>query len=182
MTSTASRIGPLPRKREQFRSERREAYRFHQLAGSFLSELGFKLLDDPSLILNTYQTTAATYRSNSGFFLRIGFDPLDSNSASVTCGRQWRASTGWSALSNNYAAVAKRFGIDVPTYYRLGYGDEIPKTMENILGDLRATLPLILRRTSLEDLIAVENEEFGARRIAGAYAGQDNKDIEVSDY
>jgi hypothetical protein len=153
------------------------------LAGSFLSELGFKLVDDPSLIQNPYQMTAATYKSNSGFFLCVGFDPLDSNSASVTCGRQWRVSTGWSVLSNRYAAVAKRLGIYVPIHYSLGYGDEIPRTMERILDDLRRTLPVVKRRTTLEDLIAVESEAFGARKKAARYFGPDNLgNVEVSDY
>jgi hypothetical protein len=153
------------------------------LAGSFLSELGFTLVDDPSLIRNPYQTTAATYKSNSGFFLRVGFDPLDSNSAGVACGRQWRASTGWSVLSNKYAVVAKRLGIDVPIHYSLGYGDEIPRTMERILDDLRSTLPVVMQRITLEDLIAVESEAFGARKIASGYVGPDNLgNVEVSDY
>jgi hypothetical protein len=151
------------------------------MAGSFFSELGLKLVDDPTLILNPYQMTAATYKSNQGLFLRIGFDPADSNSAIVAYGRQWRGGGGWSALSNRYAALVKRFGVDVPAYYDLGHGDEIAKTMQTILDDLKRTLPVVMQRTTLNDLVAVESEEFGARRTAAAYFGPHNlESVEVS--
>jgi len=79
--------------------------------------------------------------------------------------------------------VAKRLGIDVPIHYSLGYGDEIPRTMERILDDLRSTLPVVMQRITLEDLIAVESEAFGARKIASGYVGPDNLgNVEVSDY
>lgn len=147
------------------------ASHFHEMAWPFLSDLGFVLAKDPGSILNSYQLTAATYKKKRGFFLTVGFDPLDSNSAIISCGRKWLESRGGFLLSNRYSALARRMGIEVPEHYMLGYGDEIDRTMERILGDLKKTLPIVLQRVTLEDLISIEHEDDGAHSHAAAHYG-----------
>ncbi|HZF28345.1 MAG TPA: hypothetical protein VE907_04465 [Gammaproteobacteria bacterium] len=148
-----------------------------------MSALGFELIGDPSRLLNPYRLTAASYKSARNLFVTVGFDPADSNSAAISCGRQWRAKRGGSLLSNRYSSLAKRFGIDVPDYYELGYGDNIVKTMERMLDDLRETLPVVMERTTCEDLIAVESKKYGACHSAAAHAGEDYmKHYDIADY
>src|SRR5690349_12667253 len=108
----------------------RQASRFHEMARPVLSDLGFVLANDPGSILNQYQLTAATYKTKRGFFLTVGFDLIDSNSAMVSCGRQWLDQRGGSLLSNSFSALARRIGTEAPHHYKLGYGDEIARTME----------------------------------------------------
>jgi len=142
------------------------AVRFHKLAWPMLSGLTFELLDDPWLICNTYQATRARYKSAQQFYLIAGFDPFDGNYAAFSCGREWRKGTKWTRLSNNLSALAKRFAFDMPRTYVLGYGPDIDRTAERMLADLQRVLPSILRRVTLEDLVAIENEEFGAQLAA----------------
>ena len=148
-----------------------DAALFHELAWPFLSDLGFELVKDPRLILNPYRLTAATYRTERGFFLAVAFDLIDSNSAVINCGRQWLSNRGGFLLSNRYCALVRRLDIEVPEYYELGYGDEIYRTMERILEDLRKTLPIVLQRVTLEDLDAIEREQYGAHSHAAAHSG-----------
>ncbi len=162
------------------RQQSREAPQFHDMAWPFLSGLGFELVKDPGLILNSYLLTAATYRTKRGFFLTVGFDPADSNTAAISCGRQWQGKRGGFVLSNRYAALARRMGIEAPEYYELGYGDEIPRTMERILGDLKQTLPRLLKRVTREDLLAIERENGGA--LSHAAAHEPLEDYEISEY
>jgi hypothetical protein len=162
------------------RHQFREAPQFHQMAWPFLSGLGFELVQDPGLILNSYLLTAATYRTRQGFFLTVGFDPADSNSAAISCGRQWLAKRGGFVLSGRYAALARRLGIEAPEYYELGYGGEIPRTMERILGDLKRTLLVLLQRVTRDDLLAIERENNGALSHAAAHGPLE--DYEISEY
>src|SRR6185503_9712716 len=149
-----------------------EASRFHEMAWPFMADLGFVLTKDPGSILDSYQLTAATYKTKRGFFLTVGFDPADSNSAMISCGRQWLAQRGeFFCLSNRYSAVARRIGVEAPEYYELGYGDEIARTMERILGDLKKTLPIVLHRVKLDHLLSVEHEDGGAHSLAAAQYG-----------
>jgi len=155
------------------------------MAAPVLSELGFELVDDPRTIRNPYLLTGAIYRSKRGLFLSVGFDPFDSNTASISCGRpwRWRKEGGRFLLSNGYSALARRFGIELPPYYTLGYDDAIAKTIERMLSDLQRTLPTVIERTTLEDLIAVEHEQFGAHQSAAAHAGPDYlEQFEITDY
>ena len=160
-----------------------EAYVFHEMAWRFLSRLGFELIADPSRVLNPYRLTAASYKSKRNLFLTVGFDPADSNSVVISCGRQWVARRGGSLLSNRYSTLGKRLGITVPDYYELGYGDEILRTMERILEDLQRTLPDVMDRTSRDDLLAIEREPHGAHQHAQAHDGPAYlEQYEISDY
>jgi hypothetical protein len=71
-------------------------------------------------------------------------------------------------------------GIEAPEYYELGHGDEILRTMERILSDLKQTLPVLLRRVTCEDLLAIERENNGAQSHAAAHGSLE--DYEISEY
>jgi hypothetical protein len=143
-----------------------EASVFHGLAGSFLAEFGFALVNDPSRIFSHYRASAAVYQSGRGVFLSAEFEAGDSNTAGFSCGRRWSAEQQLLFLSNQYSALAKRFGLETPLFYTLGYGEQIELTMKTMLADLRRTLPTVLQRVSMEDLLAVERDEFGAETKA----------------
>ena len=142
------------------------ALRFHHRALSFLSGLSFELIDDPSLIRNPYGVTWARYKSAQQFFLHVGFDLIDGNYAQISCGREWRKGPDWARLSNNLSSLAARFGFDLPRTYPLGYGPDIDRTIDRMLVELERVLPPVLREVTLEDLLAIESEEFGAQQIA----------------
>lgn len=160
-----------------------EAHLFHDLANAFLANLGFVLANDPSRIWMPFRATSALYRSSRGLSLQVGFEPGDSNSAAIYCGREWSAQQELQFLSNYYAVLARRLGLHAPMFYKLGeqYQDAI--TMKSMLTDLQRTLPDIVARVTLQDLLCIEREEFGAERKAGWRFGPEYlKHVEVSNF
>ena len=100
-------------------------------------------------------------------------EPFDGNYVSITFGRRWHGKDDWNRLSNHYAVLAKQLGIHFPRNYRLGFGDEIRKTMDRIAQDLKNTLPTILDKVTLNDLTIVEAEKYGAHQLASLHYGKD---------
>ena len=147
----------------------RLARTFHEMAWPFLSGLGFELQNDPDQFVGRYLATNALYKSQKGFFLIVGFDPLDGSGAGMSCGRSWNYTSKipelrqFERLSNRYHVLARRFGFEVAKSYELRVDDEANTDIQAILNDLEATLPTILRRTTQEDLIAVEKEKHGSQ-------------------
>jgi len=142
---------------------------FHEMAWPFLSSLGFELQNDPNQFGGAYLATRAVYKSQNGFFLIVGFEPLDGSDAGLMCGRSWNYTSDipelrrFERFSNKYPVLAKRFGLEVPGRYKLDVDDVENTDMQGILDDLKATLPTILERVTLEDLISVEKEEHGSQ-------------------
>ena len=145
----------------------RLANSFHELAWPFLSGLGFRLDNDPNQ-LGQYSASRADYRTESGFFLAVGFNPLDGSSAGIMCGRAWNYTSNnprlreFRRLSHEYAVLAARFGFELPRFYPLDVSDEDNADLLRILDDLKASLPVVLERLTLRDLIAIEEEEYGS--------------------
>lgn len=111
--------------------------------------------------VGTYQATSALYRSNLGLYLLEGFEPYDGEFAVVQCGRRWRAANGWTCLSNQYSALALRFGLQVPRIFTWPNESAFSETLDGIVQCLKETLPIVLEKTTIEDLIAIENERAG---------------------
>ncbi|WP_299592939.1 hypothetical protein [uncultured Microbulbifer sp.] len=160
-----------------------EAFRFHKLAQSFLADLGFKLINDPSVIISPYQQTQATYHSPSGLYIYTGFEPADSNGACITFGRRWSAGKFGYVLSNNYSLFAAEQGVELPTSYTLGYGNEIDNTIRQVFSDVERTLPGMLRNIELSTLQTLEELPGGAVDWATRLFGQPYKDqVEISKF
>lgn len=139
-----------------------EAAVFHQLAGPFLADLGFGLVNDPHPKVGRFNASTAAYQSPKGLSLCIGFEPGDSNTAEIACGREWSAEQQCLLIANHYSVLAKRFGIDdLPLFYRLGYGEETRVTMKAMLADLMRSLPIILPRVTLGDLLSIARDPPG---------------------
>ena len=52
----------------------------------------------------------------------------------------------------------------MPLYYKLDLNpDELVNTMVTVLKDLQRSLPEVLERTTLEDLVCIESEQYGAK-------------------
>lgn len=147
----------------------RLARTFHEMAWPFLAGLGFELQNNPDHFVGRYLATNALYKSQNGFFLIVGFDPLDGSGAGMSCGRSWNYTSDipelrqFERLSSEYHVLASRFGFEVPRNYELRVEDEANTDIQAILNDLKATLPTILRRVTLDDLIAVEQEKYGSQ-------------------
>ena len=147
----------------------RLASTFHEMAWPFLSSLSFELQNDPNQLGGAYLATKAVYKSQRGFFLAVGFEPLDGSDAGLMCGRSWNYTSDipelrrFERLSNKYHVLAKQFGFEMPERYELDVDDVDNIDMQAMLNDLKATLPTILERVTLEDLIAVEQEECGSQ-------------------
>lgn len=175
-------------RRRIFQNKNSQAHHFHERAWSFLSSLGFVLDNDPTVVLSPYQLTVARYKSSRGLYIAVYFDPADSNSVGINCGRKWHHLKIGSlrdpyTLSGEYSALAKRFGIDLQSTFRLGYEEEVPQTMDKILHLLKETLPVIMERTTLQDLTSIEKEKFGAEEKAISLFGDDFENcIEISLY
>lgn len=144
------------------------AHTFHQMAEPFLSEMGFALQNDPNK-LEHYCSTRAIYKTQEGFHLWVGLDPIDGRSAGITCGRSWNYSSDvpglrrFQYLSHRCYVLAKRLGVELSEYYELDVHKVDYSDLREILEDLEGNLPTILDRTMLEDLIAVEQEQGGAK-------------------
>lgn len=160
-----------------------EASQFHRLAEDFLVELGFELVNDPDKTLSMFSASAAVYKSKQGLYLSVGFEPGDCNSAMIFCGRKWSGQRGTLCLSNYYSVLAKRFGMDVPVTYKLGYGDEPHKTIEKIFDNLKKTLPKIQDKVTLSDIISIEEGATGAKNIAAGKIGPNfMEEVEISSF
>lgn len=160
-----------------------EAHLFHHLANACLANLGFVLANDPSRIWRPFRWTSALYRSSRGLFLQVGFEPGDSNTATIYCGRAWSAQQELQFLSNCYAVLARRLGLHAPMFYKLGEQHQDAITMKSMLTDLQRTLPDIVARVTLEDLLCIEREEFGAERKAKGHFGPEYlQHVEISHY
>ena len=140
---------------------------FHEIAWPFLSSLGFELQNDPNQNQSPYLGTRAVYKSQSGFFLSVGFEPLDGGFAGIMCGRSWNYTSTlpklarFERLSHHYHVLADRFGYDVPQSFKLQIDDKEDSDLRAILDVLQATLPGILEHVTLADLIAIEHQEHG---------------------
>ena len=114
--------------------------------------------------------TAAVYKCAAGLYLRAGLDPLDGKCAALRFGRLWRlVDTEFDSpperglLSNGYAVLARRFGFELPDYYPLHNGEHFRQDVREIVNDIDRTLPALMSKTTLNDLIEVEAEKFGAK-------------------
>ncbi len=138
----------------------------HSMAGSFLTTQGFVLAGDPGIV-GRYGGSTAFYRSERGLSLSNTFDPHDGNAAWMSYGREWTSNGRLLSLSNNYSNLARRFGLDIPPYYAMGDREPQDVVVRKIVTDLKHSLPIVVSRLSLNDLLAVENEEpSGAAAIA----------------
>lgn len=87
-------------------------------------------------------------------------------------------------MSNSYSQLAQRFGLNVPLSYPIENG-ELPITVvEKIVADLERSLPIVVSKISLHDLIAVENEEpTGAAAIVTRSFGENYAaSVDISDF
>jgi hypothetical protein len=156
---------------------------FHSVADSFLGSQGFALAGDPGLV-GMYGGSAALYRSKRGLSLWIMFEPYDGAGAWLTCGREWAPKEGAPYLSNAYSKLAQHFGLEVPLHYQIASGEQPIIVVEKIVADLERSLAIVVSKVSLNDLIAVENEEpTGAaviviRRFGENYAAS----VDISDF
>ena len=158
-----------------------EASIFHGMACYFLTWLGFELVNDTTQFFGPFNVSFATYRSSQGLFLSAGFEPGDSNSAGFFCGRQWCHQGLSLCMSHRFDVLAKRFDIDLPLDYKLGYVEEQKVTMQTMLADLKRGLPMIVKRVTLDDLLAIEREQYGAEDLACIRFGPTYRDhVEIS--
>lgn len=157
------------------------ASHFDSFVGPYLIEMGFSLINDPSEVCDPYYATRAIYASAGGLHLAAGFNPMDGVSAWMSAGRQWIVRGRWFGLSSSYHSLAEQLGLTVPEYYALERGEKFRHTLSAMLDDLKATLPIVLARVTLEDLLAVEAAESGARSRAARYVSMDaSEDVNVS--
>lgn len=101
----------------------------------------------------------------------------------VFFGRRWSLGQGYARVSNYYAILARRLGIDTRLSYPLSWADQRAEELAAILTDLKRTLPEVMMRVTLDDLIQVEREEFGAETLARAKFGADfERSVQVSHF
>lgn len=131
-----------------------------------------------------YGGSAALYRSKRGLSLWIMFEPYDGAAAWLTCGREWAPKKGASFLSNAYSKLAQRFRLDVPLDYPIANGEQPIIVVDKIVADLERSLPIVVSEVSLNDLIAVENEEpTGAAAIVIRSFGKNYAaSVDISDF
>lgn len=134
------------------------AVAFHSVAGWFLAAQGFAIVEDPGLV-GMHGGSAACYRSRRGLALWVVFEPIDGAGAGMTCGREWRPKGAASFLSNHYAKLAAHFGFELPLIYPMTSSEQPTNVAEKILADLKRSLPVVVAKVSLDDLVAIENEE-----------------------
>jgi len=140
---------------------------FCSFANKELSQLGFTQTEDSAKRFGNYGDSRAIYSSESGFLLNIGFAPSDGRSASIRFGRLWVHNTGYELLSNYLFAFAHKYGISLPSSYRLEQGEsEVRKANQLILADLTCSLPIIADRLTQADLKSIEEAEYGVCRLA----------------
>lgn len=78
----------------------------------------------------------------------------------MSCGREWKPNGAASFLSNHYAKLAARFGLDLPLIYPIASGEHPTIVAEKILADLKRSLPIVVAQVSMEDLVAIETKNL----------------------
>ncbi len=147
---------------------------FHQFAGGKLASLGFQLAGDPTVTLGNYQDAAALYCCTRGFFVSVGFSPMDARAAAVSFGRKWSWDGGARGLSNYLFVFARKYWLELPQSYPLVKGATgVRAANQCILEDLQRTVPQILSRLTLADLEAIELEQFGMAWSSKNQYGED---------
>jgi hypothetical protein len=156
---------------------------FHSVAGSFLGSLGFTLAEDPGIV-GMQGGSAAIYRSKRGLSLWIMFEPSDGAAAWMTCGREWTPREGASFLSNAYSRLAQRFGLELPVDYPIANGEQPIIVVEKIVADLKRSLPIVVAKVSMNDLIAIENEEphGAAVNVVRSFGANYAASVDISDF
>lgn len=158
---------------------------FHSLAGSFLAAHRFVLTNDPG-IMGRYGGSGADYRSHRGLALWVSFDHMDSDSVGISFGREWSPKGAASYLSNSYSTMAQRFGLDVPLTYPMESirCEPLDVLAKRILADLKRTLPIVISKVTMSDLVAVENEEprGAAVNVVRGYGADYAATVEISPF
>jgi hypothetical protein len=149
-----------------------DAETFHALAENDLVQLGFSLVNDPTQTQSRYSNSSADYECSRGLRLSVGFSN-DSGTGAAFFGRFWSLGEAGGYFSNYFAILARRYGIDTPLSYPLSWGERRASEIAAILTDLKRTLPEVMKRVTLDDLIQLERETFGAQTIARAQFGED---------
>jgi hypothetical protein len=159
------------------------AVAFHSIAGWFLAAHGFAITNDPGLV-GMHGGSAACYRCKRGLALWVVFEPYDGAGAAMSCGREWTPKGAASFLSNHYAKLAARFGLDLPLIYPIASGEQPAIVAEKILADLKRSLPIVVAKVSMEDLVAIENEEpIGAALcISRGFGAGAAANVEISEF
>lgn len=124
------------------------------------------------------------YRSKRGLSLWIMFEPYDGAAAWLTCGREWAPKEWAPFLSNAYSKLAQRFGLDVPLDYPIGNGEQPIIVVEKIVADLERSLPIVVSKVSMNDLLAIENEEpsGAAAIVTRSYGANYRASVDISDF
>ena len=162
---------------------RGEACQFDRIASDFLTDAGFVLSNDCSEITSPYMGNEALYASARGFYLSAGFDPLDGNSAAFYCGRLWTTGSKSIGLSGSYSELARNYGVDLPPWYQLGFGDRVAVTLTAMLQDLKDSLPIVMSKLCLIDLKRLERGDKGvARRVEAIRSSFSGHRFAVSDF
>jgi hypothetical protein len=156
---------------------------FHSVAASFLGSQGFTLVGDPGIV-GMYGGSAALYRTKRGLSLWIMFEPYDGAAAWMTCGREWTPKEGAPFLSNAYSKLAQRFGVDLPLDYPIANGEQPSIVAERIVADLKRSLPIVVSKVSMTDLLAIENEEpsGAAASAVRSFGANYATNVDISDF
>lgn len=156
---------------------------FHSLAGSFLTAEGFTSARNPGIV-GRYGGSSALYRSVRGLSLEIVFEPNDGGVAWMSCGREWSLKGQFLCLSSSYWRLAQRSGFELPREYPIGAEESQDAVAERIVADLKRSLPVIVSRVSLSDLVAVESEEpHGAAAMAlRSFGANYSAEVQISDF
>lgn len=144
---------------------------FHEKEEGFLSSCGFELVNDPFEYDHHYLRSSAIYLCrNVGIYLRVSFTPAYEMSAGILFGRRWSRGK-WEYYSNRYCAFASRLNLSTPCSYSMRKmdRDELMATMSN---DLERTLPEVVRRVTVADVLALESAQYGAEDLAKLQFGE----------
>jgi hypothetical protein len=131
-----------------------------------------------------YGGSSALYCSKRGLSLWVMFEPSDGAAAWMSFGREWSPKGHGRFLSNAYSKLAQRLGFDLPLDYPIAKGEQPIIVVEKIVADLKRSLPSVLAKVSMNDLLAIENEEpHGAAAIVLRSLGTDYAaSVDVSDF
>ncbi|PCJ40913.1 MAG: hypothetical protein COA71_09950 [SAR86 cluster bacterium] len=165
------------------------ALEFHELAWPFLSKLEFELVNNPSEVISQYGASMAQYKSKNSFYIAAVFNSADANSASVSCGRKWveiykiiNGEQSYLGLSGSYSDLVKFFGFDTPSFYEFN-SEKGGVTFNKILKDIQRTLPTVLHKTEIENLISIESEPHGMKhRMIRTFGENYLEDVSISSF
>jgi hypothetical protein len=83
-----------------------------------------------------------------------------------------------------YSMLAQRFGLNLPLDYPMSSSEQPIIVVQKIVADLERSLPIVVAKVSMNDLLGIENEEphGAAVSVLRSFGANYPASVDISDF